>query len=210
MVEDTKEHYVYGCYVDGELKYIGKGKGSRYTHCTSGASTCPSLNKDFFSGRDMQVKKFKENLSDAESKELEKILIEIAGRDLYNVAGNTLQRQGLSSYSCPRKLFRANGVIAEDGSIVSFTQAEKMLYIYFLDKLVYNKKTDYLCVTMDEISKELCLEKKTVLRGISKFLENKILEAFKDKKKTSSPWNYMNINANLTYWVGTPSDYTLL
>lgn len=31
-------YYVYAAFVDKKLKYIGKGKGNRYEHVTSGCS----------------------------------------------------------------------------------------------------------------------------------------------------------------------------
>lgn len=42
-------HYVYGAFgVDGELLYIGKGKGTRWKHCSSGISSSKALNRYYF------------------------------------------------------------------------------------------------------------------------------------------------------------------
>lgn len=51
----NQEYYVYVCYVDGVVRYVGMGKGDRYKHCTSGTSSCPELNRDFFLGKEMSV-----------------------------------------------------------------------------------------------------------------------------------------------------------
>lgn len=135
MEEVSKDFYVYGCYVDGVLKYVGKGKGIRYTHCTSGASTCTHLNRDFFAGRDMQVKKLKEGMTDEDAKELEKLLISIAGEGLYNVAGNSSNLGKYSSYTVPRNLLRATGIISKECVFVSLTLAENYYMCIFLINL---------------------------------------------------------------------------
>lgn len=44
----SNEYYVYACRVLGQLVYIGKGKGNRLDHCTSGISHVYELNRDFF------------------------------------------------------------------------------------------------------------------------------------------------------------------
>jgi len=46
-----KIYYIYAAYVDGVLRYIGKGSGDRYKHCTSGRSSCVDLNIDLFNGK---------------------------------------------------------------------------------------------------------------------------------------------------------------
>lgn len=51
----NNDYYVYICYVDGVVKYVGMGKGDRYKHCTSGTSSCAELNRDFFQGNEMRV-----------------------------------------------------------------------------------------------------------------------------------------------------------
>lgn len=48
-------YYVYVCYVNNEVKYVGMGKDERYKHCTSGTSSCADLNRDFFTGKDLRV-----------------------------------------------------------------------------------------------------------------------------------------------------------
>lgn len=67
--------YVYQAFVDGELKYIGKGKGKRWEHCTSGSSSCSELNRDFHEGKNIEVVKYKENLQEFEAEVLEIELI---------------------------------------------------------------------------------------------------------------------------------------
>lgn len=77
--------YVYQAFVDGDLKYIGKGKGKRWEHCKSGASSCAELNKDFHEGKTIEVIKYQENLPEYEAEGLEMYLInENKGKGLYN------------------------------------------------------------------------------------------------------------------------------
>ncbi len=63
----NNEYYVYACVVDNQIKYIGMGKGDRYKHCMSGTSSCPELNRDFFSGKEMSVEIIKHSMSRTEA-----------------------------------------------------------------------------------------------------------------------------------------------
>lgn len=49
------KHYVYIARLDGEVVYIGKGTGERYTHVTSGTSHCYLANKAHFEGKNVTV-----------------------------------------------------------------------------------------------------------------------------------------------------------
>lgn len=80
----VEKHYVYECYVDGELKYIGNGVGQRYKHCTSGASHVVELNKDLFAGKSLEVKKTHKNLTKAQAEDIEEELIRVNFDSLYN------------------------------------------------------------------------------------------------------------------------------
>lgn len=75
LPEVQKVYYVYQCFVDGELKYIGMGKGNRYQHCKSGKSSCIQLNKDFHDGKDIEVVFYEKGLTQAEASAVETDLI---------------------------------------------------------------------------------------------------------------------------------------
>jgi hypothetical protein len=204
------EYYVYGCYVEGKLRYVGKGKGNRYTHCTSGASTSPALNRDFFSGKDMKVKKLRECLTDEDAKSIEKLLIEVAGDALYNVVGNTSTSVSSNNYACPRDLLRANGFISQTGELVPMTLAEKLVYVYFLDKLVYNKRGESLRETMDAISEDLGVEKKTIGRAVSKMMLHGVIKGVKETSRGFTGWSYDFVDSNVSLWAGQPDNYMIL
>ena len=85
--EDKNVYYVYGCYVEGVLKYIGKGKGDRWKHCIGGTSTVKELNKDYFLGKFMEVKILFDNLSEEDALILEKEHIR-SNQFLYNIQNN--------------------------------------------------------------------------------------------------------------------------
>lgn len=70
-----KIYYVYAVFVDNALKYIGKGKGDRYLHTTSGCSHVYGLNESYFKGKLIEVGIIKENLEEREALELETGLI---------------------------------------------------------------------------------------------------------------------------------------
>ena len=78
-------YYVYICYVNNEPKYVGRGKGNRYKHCTSGVSSNYELNKAHFNGEEMSVRFVEKNLSRQSARELENETIENLGIDnLFN------------------------------------------------------------------------------------------------------------------------------
>lgn len=82
--------YVYEAYVDGELRYIGKGKGARWKHCCSGKSSCSELNKDFHEGKNIEVLIHKDKLLEHEAEGLEIDLIRSnIDKGIYNKRLNT-------------------------------------------------------------------------------------------------------------------------
>jgi hypothetical protein len=84
MPKTSGVYYVYVCKVDGVVKYIGMGKKDRYKHCTSGVSSCPELNRDFFAGKVMDVEIVKKGLSEEDAKTLEADMIRNDIDNLYN------------------------------------------------------------------------------------------------------------------------------
>lgn len=71
-------YYVYCVFVDGEVRYIGKGKGDRWKHAISGASSVPELNRDHFTGKYIEVRLFSSRMSEQEAFQLEADLIQTA------------------------------------------------------------------------------------------------------------------------------------
>ena len=207
------EYYVYGCFVDDELKYVGKGKGNRYTHCTSGASSCVELNRDFFAGRNMKVKKLKENLSDDDAKDIEKLLIDLLGDRLYNVTGNKftqLSSLTRNTYAIPKNVVKASGYIGKEGELVIMSLVDKMVYGYYLDILFYNRKSGVITTTFEDVAKEIGLEKKSVNRSVNKFIQHNIISGYKDITRGFTSWHYNSIDINPTLWNGTEEDYVLM
>lgn len=84
MSKTTGIYYVYVCKVDGVVKYVGMGKKDRHKHCTSGVSSCPELNRDFFAGRIMEVEIIQKDLSEQDAKNLEAEMIRKDIESLYN------------------------------------------------------------------------------------------------------------------------------
>jgi hypothetical protein len=78
-------YYVYVCYVDDVVKYVGQGKGERYKHCVSGTSSNTGLNRAHFIGSEMEVVIAFEDLSKVDSMLYEQEIIDSIGIDnLYN------------------------------------------------------------------------------------------------------------------------------
>lgn len=72
-------YYVYIVFVEGEVKYIGKGTKERWKHALGGASTVALLNRDFFEGKKIEVRCFRDFIQEKEALEIEKDLIGIFG-----------------------------------------------------------------------------------------------------------------------------------
>ena len=101
-----QDYYVYICVVDNMLKYIGKGRNTRWEHCVSGRSSCALLNRDYFRGKHIKVyisKSMPENVAlDMENK-----LLSMYPSQLYNksvpLSGLNLQ---LDAYKvCPKLVY---------------------------------------------------------------------------------------------------------
>lgn len=90
-------NYVYMAVVDGTIKYIGKGDTLRWKHCISGVSHVKMLNRDFFSGRKIDVYIIKAGMTNEDALKLESELIanfsSHYGEDfLYNTQGIRAKR----------------------------------------------------------------------------------------------------------------------
>ena len=128
MTKENK-YYVYGAYVDGVLKYVGKGTGNRYKHCMSGKSSCAELNRDFFGGKHITVELLYQNLAEDRALILERDMISENFEDLYNkqlsYAKDNYEKMVLQSYPFVT-------------SIKSFTVDDREISFSSSDKAVYN------------------------------------------------------------------------
>ena len=87
--EGSRDNYVYVAKVDGEIKYVGRGKGDRLKHVDSGISHVYELNRDHFLGRCIEVGVMVNGLSLEEAKIVEKDYIRSFSliHNLYNKQG---------------------------------------------------------------------------------------------------------------------------
>jgi hypothetical protein len=85
-------NYVYAAVNEGEVVYIGKGKGKRWQHCTSGISSNYHLNRLHFDGANVEVRIVHDNLSSDCCEALEAYLIAY-----HRPAGNSVGKYGDST-----------------------------------------------------------------------------------------------------------------
>ena len=147
ILNSNNNYYIYAAYVDGVIRYIGKGKGSRYKHCNSGKSSCTELNRDFFLGSKIEIIKLKECLSEAEALELETAHI-ICNKDtLYNkqigdLKVNVFDETNLVSFSLDSKdiipITSIKGFVIE-GKEYGFNHSDKLIYLLILS--LYKNKS---------------------------------------------------------------------
>ena len=108
-------YYVYICYVENAIRYVGMGKGNRYKHCVSGKSSCSELNKDFHAGKNMRVEIFKDSLTENDARLLEAYLVEQNIEGLYNKVVHQTKRSVPSSKRIKDlKLLYSNWATGED------------------------------------------------------------------------------------------------
>lgn len=149
------QYYVYACYVDNEVRYVGKGKGVRLEHCKSGKSSCVELNRDLFLGKEIEVIKVFEGLSEYEALVRENIILnEIDNPNLYNKYKGSSGKQGrfIQSFIFDYLLTIKNN---DKLTVTSIRKILKALYSSHMT-IAKNKglKTiRYDCISTDNISK---------------------------------------------------------
>ncbi len=83
-----KDYYVYIVFVDKNIRYIGKGKGTRFCHAVSGTSHVYDLNRDYFENAAIEIFCYAEGLTEINALNLESGLISVYSRNgLYNTKG---------------------------------------------------------------------------------------------------------------------------
>lgn len=94
-IQDSRQAYVYICYLHGNPVYVGKATGKRYLHCKSGRSNNFQLNQALFThgvdSFDVQILYY--NLSDDQALYTERKLIKYflnGGYQLFNCDIKTL------------------------------------------------------------------------------------------------------------------------
>ena len=106
-----QNYYVYIAYIKGVPKYVGKGRGRRYLHCSSGKSSCLLLNRDYFSGEKITVEFAHLNLDEQSARQAEsETICKIGIENLYNIAKTTGMRSGLNLVNV--REIRANYLIS--------------------------------------------------------------------------------------------------
>ena len=198
--EDKNVYYVYGCFVNGVIRYIGKGKGDRWKHCTSGSSTCRELNKDLFDGKNMEVKLLYEGLSEEYALQIEKLEI-MKTPFLYNTVHNPkISSVFTDTIPIPCKLLANSSIVSSrTGQDVPITFTDKIIYSFLRFYITSNNEP--CTMSQAEIADVLGLEKKSVGKSIRKLQDHNFIYGTKQafSEKGVERWIYTGINEFLQF-----------
>ena len=197
MTKENK-YYVYGAYVDGVLKYVGKGTGNRYKHCMSGKSSCVELNRDFFSDKEILVKFIAENLCEKEAFNIEADSIEKHSSTLYNKSRGVVNT--VSDFNIDYDLLMNTTFVTDNGTF-ELSLIEVVLY-----SRMFNQYTLYAKSGIDYSESQLDLSKiikasiKTVQRSLLRFKDMGLVETYtngKDNYYVVKNWRSVGIMENI-------------
>lgn len=193
-------YYVYIVYVDNIPRYVGKGKGDRWKHCTGGTSHCVELNRDFFLGKKMEVKFAQESMSEKDALSLEKSLIQ-SFNALYNAVHNTAITNifETESVGIPVSMMSANYIHVSDDVKIEITAADKFL-LCFLNHNI-GKYNGYLVTSQSEIAKSTGLHYKHVGTILRKLLDAGVIYGVKQAVggRGRERWIYTGVNTLLKF-----------
>ena len=174
--------YVYLCFVDNVIRYVGKGTKDRFKHCNSGKSTCALLNRDYFEGKQIDTIFYKQNMTESDALELEKSLIQEYKHTIYNVSNNEARKVDTDSNTESSTVSERNSLKVdmgllrmksclkdEDGNDTNLTLNDKVVYALMYARYVFFKSSGKQYYdTNKQIADMLGLDEKTVGRSIGK------------------------------------------
>lgn len=176
---DYNNNYVYAAYVDGVIKYVGRGKGDRLNHCTSGKSTCAKLNEALALGKSVTVKKLHTEMSEFDASLKEKELIEQYGDELFNIQNGGVVSQevllfkDLGLVTIEKVLFPATVITNKYTNIsIKMSPATKILYMYLLTKI----EDSPIVISQHQLAASCGISKRTVVDSINVLVNVGILE----------------------------------
>ena len=169
-------YYVYMCFVDDVLRYIGYGKNDRYKHCTSGRSHVAELNKAVTEGVDIQVYIHKNNLSKELAQKIESKMIANHTATLYNTkipSVFTTEKDTLSEVFDFCKGFMFNN------EFVNLTNTDKLVYSKLKDMAIISGDKKEASVSQQDLSDKFGVSPKTIHRTIKKLLEYNFIKVIR-------------------------------
>ena len=163
----NKEYYVYLCFVDNVLRYIGKGKKDRYKHCTSGHSHVEQLNLAVAEGLDVYVIIYKKNMCDKEASKLEKFMISKHKGTLYN---SYIDVAAPKDMVIDERFDQCKGFMF-NGEFIKLNNTDKLVYSSMRDLIeTTDEGIDEVFVTQQTLADKYGVSIKTIQRALAKFI----------------------------------------
>jgi len=131
--------YVYAYRIDGQMAYIGKGKGKRAWCHLKGAKNA-ILRDRISNGKSVRVKIIKQGLSEAEAFQLERKCIAKWADDIANISGGMRSSTEALLHECLQDLasLKSYEQIRREGAWRGLSLDERLYYRTFIEERLRN------------------------------------------------------------------------
>jgi hypothetical protein len=132
------EFYVYAYRIDGQMAYVGKGKGKRaWCHLRNAKNAI--LRDRISNGKSVRVKIIKRGLSEAEAFQLERKCIAKWANDIANISGGARSSAEALLHQCLEDLaaLKSHEQIRREGDWRGLSVDERLYYRTFIEERLY-------------------------------------------------------------------------
>lgn len=139
LSEQQERFYVYAYRIDGQMAYIGKGKGKR-AWCHLKKAKNAILRDRISNGKSVRVKIIKRGLSEAEAFQLERKCIAKWSNDIANISGGARSSTEALLHECFDYLgsLKSHEQIRKEGDWRGLSVEERLYYRTFIEERLRN------------------------------------------------------------------------